>query len=106
MNRAAGYGLESFAHADFDGGKVVVAATESEAFARERWVGLCEEVQDLGGRHGGLVVEGGEFGGNGYALYGLTGEFEEDIGAEAGAGAVGLPLVAEKAGVGIDVVVG
>jgi len=34
---------------------------------------------------------------------GLAGELEEGVGREAGAGAVGLPLVAEKALVGVEV---
>ena len=38
-------------------------------------------------------------------MQGLAGEVKEGVWCEAGAGAVGLPLVAEEAGVGIDVTV-
>ena len=53
----AACGLEGFAEADFDGGEVVVAAAKGEAVGREGGVALCEEVEDVGGRHGDLVVE-------------------------------------------------
>jgi hypothetical protein len=101
---AAG-GLQGFGHADFDGGEVVVAAAEGEAVGREGGVALCEEFEDVGGRHGDLVVEAGELCGDGDGVDGLAGEVEEGVGCEAGAGAVGLPLVAEEAGVGVDVAV-
>ncbi len=39
-------------------------------------------------------------------MEGVAGEGEEGVGGEAGAGAVGLPLVAEEAGVGVDVAEG
>ena len=47
----------------------------------------------------------GELWWNDDAVEGGAGEGEEVVGGEAGAGAVGLPLVAEEAGVGVDVAV-
>jgi hypothetical protein len=52
------------------------------------------------------VVKGGKFGWYDDGVNGLSGEVEEGVGGEAGAGAVGAPLVTEKTGVGIDVGVG
>jgi hypothetical protein len=103
---AAGDGLERFAHADFDRGEVVVAAAEGEAVAGEGRVGPGEEADDLAGRHGDLAVEGGQLGWDGYGLDGLAGRGEEGIRREAGAGAVGLPLVAEEARVWVEVAEG
>ena len=100
---AAGGGLELFGEADFDGGEVVVAAAEREAGAGDGGVGLGEEVEDLVGRHGDLLGERGELGGDGDGAEGGAGGGEEGVGCEAGAGAVGLPLVPEEAGVGVDV---
>ena len=103
---AAGDGLEGLAHADFDRSEVVVAAAEGEAVAGEGRVGPGEESDDLAGRHGDLVVEGGQLGWDGYCVDGLAGRGEERIRREARAGAVGLPLVAEEAGVGVEVAEG
>ncbi len=97
--------MEGFAEADFDGGEVVVATTQGEVFAGEMRVGGGEEGEDLFGRHGDLVGELGEFWWNDDAVEGGAGEGEEVVGGEAGAGAVGLPLVAEEAGVGVDLAV-
>ena len=102
---AAGDGLGGFVQADFDGGEVVVAATEGEAGGGVGGVGGLEEADDLRGWHGDLVRELGEGGGDGDGVEGGAGEGEEGVGGEAGAGAVGLPLVAEEAGVGVDVFV-
>ena len=55
------------------------------------------------GGHGDLVVELGEGGGDGDGVEGGAGEGEEGVGREAGAGAVGAPLVLEEAGVGVEV---
>jgi hypothetical protein len=77
---AAGRGLEGLAHADFDGGEVVVAATQGEALAWEGRVGCGEEIENLRGRHGRLVIEASELGGNGDAALGLTSEGEEGVG--------------------------
>ena len=76
---AAGDGLESFAHADFDRGEVVVAATEGEAVAGEGRVGPGEEADDLAGRHGDLVVKGGQLSWDGYGVDGLAGRSEERV---------------------------
>ena len=103
---AAGDGLEGLAHADFDRGEVVVAAAEGEAVAGEGRVGPGEEADDFAGRHGDLVVKGGQLSWDGYGVDGLAGRREEGIGRKAGAGAVGLPLVTEEAGVGVEVAVG
>ncbi len=102
---AAGGGAEGFVEADFYGGEVVIAATQSHAGGRDGGVGGGEEVDDLGGWHGDLVVERGELGWDGDAVVGRAGEGEEVVGGEAGAGAVGLPFVAEESGVGVDVAV-
>ena len=102
---ATGGGVEGFVEADFDGGEVVVATTQGEVFAGEMRIGGGEEGEDLFGRHGDLVGELGELWWNNDAVEGGTGEGEEVIGGEAGAGAVCLPLVAEEAEVGVDVAV-
>ena len=95
---AAGDGVEGFVEADFDGGEVVVAAAEGEAVAGR--LGLVgEEVEDVRGWQGDLVG-GGEVGGDGDGLEGGRASGEEGVGGEAGAGAVGLPLVLEEAGSG------
>ena len=54
-------GLKGFAHADFDGCEVVVAATECEAGSGEGWVALSKEGEDFAGRHGDLMGERGQF---------------------------------------------
>jgi len=100
---AAVDGLERFVEADFDGGEVVVAATDGKAGRGDRGVGLGEEAADVVGRQGELLVDGGELVRDFDGVDGLAGEMEEGIGREAGAGAVGLPLVFEQAPVGIDV---
>ena len=86
--------MEVFVEADFDGGEVVVAATQGEVFAGEARIAGGEEGEDLFGRHGDLVGELGELWWNNDAVEGGAGEGEEVIGGEAGAGAVCLPLVA------------
>ena len=95
--------MELLGEADFDGGEVVVAATEREAGTWDRGVGSGEEAEDFGGWHGDLLGEQGELGGYGDGMEGGAGGGEEGVGGEAGAGAVGLPLVAEETGVGVDV---
>ncbi len=69
----------------------------------EGWVGLGDEGEDLCGREGDLVVEVGEGGRDGDGLEGAARGGEVGVGREAGAGAVGLPLMLEEAGVGVDV---
>jgi hypothetical protein len=49
------------------------------------------------------VVNGGQLGWDGYGMDGLAGRCEEGIRGQAGAGAVGLPLVTEESGVGVEV---
>lgn len=100
---AAGGGLAGFVEADFDGGEVVVAATEGERGGWDFWVGLGDEVEDLRGWKRDLTVELRERGRNGEGLEGGAGGGEEGVGGETGAGAVGAPLVLEEAGVGVDV---
>jgi hypothetical protein len=51
------------------------------------------------------VIKGGQLGGDGDGVECLAGQVEEGVRCEAGAGAVGLPLVAEQACVGIEVAV-
>src|SRR6185312_8903283 len=98
---AASDGLQGFAHADLDSGKVVVAATEGEAVTGDGGVGLCEKVKDLARRHGDRMVERGEPGGNDDAAHGLASEVEKSIRSKAGAGAMSLPLVTKESRVGI-----
>jgi hypothetical protein len=100
---AAVGGLELLGEADFDGGEEVVAAAEGERGARDGGVGFGEEVEDFVRGHGDLLREGGELGGDGDGAEGGAGGGEEGVWGEAGACAVGLPFVAEKAGVGVDV---
>ena len=54
---AAADGLQGLVHADLNGSQIVVAATEGEAVAGERWIALAEEVKNLDRRHGDLVVQ-------------------------------------------------
>ena len=68
---AAGDGLGGFVEADFDGGEVVVAAAEGEAGGGEVRVGGLEEADDLRGRHGDLLRELGEGGGDGDGVEGV-----------------------------------
>ena len=102
---SAGGGLAAFVQADFDGGEIVVAATESKRSRRDFGVGLGDEVEDLGRRKRDLAVQLRQRGRNGEGLEGGAGGGEEGVGCEAGAGAVGAPLVLEEAGVGVDVAV-
>jgi hypothetical protein len=62
-----------------------------------------EEVDELVGGERDLVVELGERRRNGDRFVGGAGEGEEGVGGEAGAGAVGAPLMTEQTGVGVDV---
>ncbi len=98
--------MEVFAEAELDGGEVVVATAEGEAVRGEAGVGGVEEVKDGGGRQGLLVIEGGELSRDVEGVDGSAGEREEGLRGEAGAGAVGLPLVLEEAGVGVEVAEG
>ena len=98
--------MEGFVEADFDGGEVVVAATEGEAGAGDGGVGGGEAGEDVVWRHRSLMVEVIEGGRDGDGAEGGAGGGEEGVGAEAGADAVGAPLVLEQAGVGVDVVEG
>lgn len=95
--------MEIPAEADLDGGEVIVAAGEGEARARNGGVDRGEEVKDGGGRHGDLAIEAGQLGGDCDLAHGSPGELKEGVGGEAGAGAVGLPLMQEQTGVGVDV---
>ncbi len=98
--------MEVFAEAELDGGEVIVAAAEGEAVRGEAGVGGVEEVKDGGGRHGLLVIEGGELPRDVEVVDGSAGEREEGLRGEAGAGAVSLPLVLEEARVGVEVAEG
>ena len=100
---AAGDGVEGLVEADFDGGEEVVAAADGDAFGGERWVGAGEERDDFVGRHGGLRGEPRKRGRDGDGTVGGAGVVEEIVGGKAGAGAVGLPLMLEKALVGVDI---
>lgn len=97
--------MESFVEADFDGGEVVAAASQSEAGARQPGVCRGEESEDLVGGHRSLRSQIFEDAGDGDGLDGRAGGGEEVIGGQAGAGAVGVPFVLEEAEVGIDVFV-
>lgn len=100
---AAWGGLGVLVEADLDGGKVVVAAADREAGGGDRGVRSLEEVDELVGGEGDLVVELGERRRDGERFVGGAGEGEEGVGGEAGAGAVGAPLVTEETGVGVDI---
>ena len=95
--------MEGLVEADFDGGEVVVAATKGEACAGDGGVGDGEAGEDVVGGHGCLMVEVVESGRNGDLANSGAGGGEEVVGTEAGAGAVGMPLVLEQAGIGVDV---
>lgn len=101
----AGNGTKPLVHADFNGGEVVVPATNDEALAGNVRIAGDEEVDDAIGRERDLFGEGRERGWDADGSYGGARGLEEGIGAQAGAGAVGLPLVTEKAEVGVDVFV-
>src|SRR5277367_5944486 len=60
-------------------------------------------MEDFVWGHGDLLGERGELRGDGNGAEGGAGGGEEGVWGEAGACAVGLPFVAEKAGVGVDV---
>ena len=100
---AAGGGLGALVEADLDGGEVVVAAADGEARGGDGGVRCLEEVDELAGGEGDLVVEPGERWRDGDRFVGGAGESEEGVGGEAGAGAVGAPLVTEETWVGVDV---
>jgi hypothetical protein len=99
-------GSECFVEADFDGCEVIVSTAYGEALAGNAGVLDHEKIHDLVGGHGGLLGKSLEFAGHGNGLVGGPGGGEEGIGGEAGASAVGAPLVLEKALVGVDVLVG
>jgi len=99
----AGGGLGALVEADLDGGEVVVAAADGEARGGDGGVRRLEEVDELVGGEGDLVVELGERRRDGDRFVGGAGESEEGVGGEAGAGAVGAPLVTEETWVGVDV---
>ena len=65
--------MELLVEAELDGGEVVVAAAEGEAFPGDGGVVAGEEVEDGRGGHGGLAVEAGELGGDGDAVRGAAG---------------------------------
>ena len=102
---AAGDGVGLFVEADFDCGEVVAAAAQGEAGAGDGRVGFGEEAEDLRGRERDLLVECGQGLRDLNGVEGLPRELEEGVGSESGAGSVGLPLVLEQAGVGVDVAV-
>jgi hypothetical protein len=95
--------LGAFVEADFDGGEVVVATADGEARGGDRGVRRLEEVDELVGGEGDLVVELGERRRDSDRFVGGAGEGEEGVWGEAGAGAVGAPLVTKETGVGIDI---
>ena len=97
--------MEGFVEADFDGGEVVVAAAQGEVFAGEMRVGGGEEGEDLAGGMEIWWLSWVSSGGMAMLWKAVRASGEEVVGGEAGAGAVGLPLVAEEAGVGVDVAV-
>ena len=82
-----------------------MAATDDETFARDVRIAGGEEADDLIGRKRCLLVERGECGRDVYGVEGSARGLEECFGAEAGAGAVNLPLMLEQAAVGIDVLI-
>lgn len=98
--------MQVLVEAEFDGGEEVVAAAEGEAISGEAGVGGVEEIEDGRGWHGRLVIEGGELPWDLHRVDGAAGEVEEGVGGETGAGAVGLPLVLEEAGIGVEVAEG
>jgi hypothetical protein len=98
--------LCALVEADLDCGEVVVAATDGEAGGGDGGVRALEEVDELVGCERDLVIELSESWRDGDCLVGGAGEREEGVRREAGAGAVGAPLVTEETGVGIDVGVG
>ena len=99
----AGDGLAAFIETDLDGGEVVVAAAEGERRGRDFGIGLSDEVEDLCGWKRDLTGELGESGRHDERLEGGTCSGEERVGREAGAGAVGTPLMLQEACVGVDV---
>jgi hypothetical protein len=95
--------LGALVEADLDGGEVVVATADGEAGGGDGRVRRLEEIDELVGGEGDLVVELGERRWDGDRFVGGAGEGEESVRGEAGAGAVGAPLVTEETGVGVDV---
>jgi hypothetical protein len=95
--------LGALVEADLDGGEVVVATADGKAGGGDGRIRRLEEVDELVGREGDLVVELGERRRDDDRFEGGAGEGEEGVGGEAGAGAVGAPLVTEETGVRIDV---
>lgn len=94
-----------FVEADFDCGEVVVAAAHREAGGSDRGIGRGEEAEDLRRWKRDLFVQRSEGRRNEDGVKGRARQLEEGVGREPGAGAVSLPLVLEKAGVGVDVAV-
>jgi len=76
-------GLQVLVEADFDGGEVVVAAADDEAFAGDTRVLNHEEIHDLVGRHGGLLRQSLKFLGDGDGFVCGAGGGEKGIGGEA-----------------------
>jgi len=105
-DRAALDRLEGLIEADFDGGEVVVAATDGETLAGDSWILHHEEVHDLIWRHGGLLRKRLEFLRDGDGRVSCARGGEEVVCRQAGAGAMCAPLMLEKAQVGVDVFVG
>lgn len=105
-NLPAGDRAKVFAEADFNGSQIVIAAAEGETGALEGGISGGEEVKDRGGRHGDLVVQGGELTWDDDRAEGASGEVEELLRSQTGTGAVHLPLVAKETGVWVDVAKG
>ena len=103
---AASDGLEGLVHTDLNGRQIVVAAAEGETVAGKGRVGLAKEAENFHGRHGDLVVERCQLRWDCHRVKRVSGQREERVGGEAGAGAVGAPLVIQEAGVGVDVAEG
>ena len=90
--------MEALVHADFDGGEVVVSATECKACGKDAWVGCGELREDRVWReHGWRRLRGREGGGNVDFLKGFADGREVGVGGEAGAGAMSGPLMFDQA---------
>lgn len=77
---AAGGGLGALVEADLDGGEVVVAAADGEAGGGDGGVRRLEEVDELAGGEGDLVIEPGERRRDGDRFVGGAGEGEKCVG--------------------------
>ena len=101
-----GHSTQIVVEADFDRGEIVVATAEGKAFARDGGVGTGELREEIIGRGRGLTSEADQAARNSNGVQGGTGVGEKGLRWEAGAGAVGGPLVTKQAGVGVEVAEG